>query len=166
VACGAQEAQRQACALAQGCPTPCSWLMAEARSACAECVCPEQAVRDDDLLRKLLIPWGEDIDDPAHLDLYSDGLFDELLDEGGRKRKRAPVLKRVYPQCSEGGCSALARGASGFCISHGGARPKQCSEGGCSALAKGASGFCARHGGARPKQCSEGGCSALACVES
>jgi len=46
VACGAQEAQRQARALAQGCPTPCSWLVAEARLACAEpglCVCPEQA---------------------------------------------------------------------------------------------------------------------------
>jgi hypothetical protein len=42
-------------------PTPCSWLMAEARLACAEpglCVCPEQAVRDDDWLQGPLFPGG------------------------------------------------------------------------------------------------------------
>ena len=147
MACGAQEAQRQACALAQGCPTPCSWLMAEARSACAECVCPEQAVRDDDLLRKLLIPWGEDIDDPAHLDLYSDGLFDELLDEGGPKRKRAPALKRVRvrPQCSVDGCTNVGE-AYGLCKRHSGTTHiKRCSYQDCSNRARGSSGLCIGH---------------------
>jgi len=71
-------------------------------------------VRDDDLLHKLLVPWGEDFDDLAHLDLYSDGLFDELLDEGGLKRKRAR-RKSVQgrKQCSEDDCSVLAAGDKG-----------------------------------------------------
>jgi len=50
-------------------PRPCSWFkVAEARLACAEaglCVCPEQAVRDDDSLHMLLFgSCGEDFDDP------------------------------------------------------------------------------------------------------
>ena len=128
------------------------------------CVCvPEQAVRDEDLLHKLLVPWGEGFDDPAHLELYSDGLFDELLDEGRLKRKRErPKRVQVRKQCSEDDCSAVARAASGLCSRHGGER-KQCAEDGCRTGARGPSGFCIHHGGEKPerpkpKQCSKDGC--------
>ena len=118
-------------------------------------------MRDDDLLHKLLVPWGEDFDDPAHLDLYSDGLFDELLDEGGPKRKRAPALKRVRvrPQCSVDGCTNVGE-TYGLCKRHSGTtHTKRCSYQDCSNRARGSSGLCISHGGEGPKRCSYQGCS-------
>jgi hypothetical protein len=106
------------------------------------CVCPEQAVRDDDVLHMLRLPCGEDFDDLDHLDLSSgsDGLFDHVLfNEGGPKRKRAPGPKQVRPQCSEESCSGRSRPPSGLCSRHSGEKTKhkQCSEESCSALARG-----------------------------
>jgi len=129
------------------------------------CVCPEQAVRDDDVLHMLRLPCGEDFDDLDHLDLSSgsDGLFDLVLfNEGGPKRKRAPGLKQVRPQCSEESCSTQARGPSGLCSRHSGEKTKhkQCSEESCSAQARGPSGLCSGHGGEKAKRCSYQGCSA------
>ena len=119
-------------------------------------MCPEQAVRDDDVLHMLRLPCGEDFDDLDHLDLSSeyDGLFDHVLfNEGGPKRKRAPGPKQVRPQCSEESCSGRSRPPSGLCSRHSGEKTKhkQCSEESCSALARRPSSLCARHGGVKAK---------------
>ena len=133
-----------------------SWLVADARLACAEpglCVCPEQAVRGDDWLQVPLFPDGEVHDEPDHPVLFVeyDGLFDLVLpNEDGpkRKRKRKP---NVYPQCPEEGCKSQGR-VRGRCQRHRSETVIKrarllCSDQGCDSKARGASGLCRRHGG-------------------
>lgn len=80
----------------------------------------------------------------------------------------SPSLDSVLPQqqnrrtgnvkdCRFTGCTRGARGASGFCISHGGGR--RCQRGGCQKGAEGKTVFCKAHGGGRR-------CEFLGCTKS
>lgn len=60
-------------------------------------------------------------------------------------------------ECKFIGCTRGARGASGFCISHGGGR--RCQRGGCQKGAEGKTVFCKAHGGGRR-------CEFLGCTKS
>jgi hypothetical protein len=57
-------------------------------------------------------------------------------------------------RCQEPGCEKSARDATDFCVGHGGG--KRCQEPGCEKLARGATDFCKGHGGG--KRCQEPGC--------
>lgn len=81
---------------------------------------------------------------------YTSGIVEERLQQQAPRGSSSKLCK--YTGCEKG-----ARGASGFCIAHGGGR--RCQKPGCHKGAEGRTAFCKAHGGGRR-------CESLGCTKS